>query len=218
MKNLFIFVILALFPILIWGQDAQDAVVYKINGQEISVVGEAQKYSQYFEEIVGDSIDILYIECRPIIRGFSLPFKEATAVEAKGVIYDRENKTISPFKEEMDPDERNGSLILSLFLLSVVFFMFSHTKKSQEKGTEKVYLMVAAVLLMLPLGFLLVMMLPTLELILFGSFFILTLFFLLIAIAIKAFLKSESSIKFFKIIKIFIAIFYSSAILTIIIL
>ena len=46
MKSFVICIILILSSFLTWGQDVQEAVVYRINGEEILVIGDAQKYSQ----------------------------------------------------------------------------------------------------------------------------------------------------------------------------
>lgn len=217
MKNFVICIILILSSFLTWGQDVQEAVVYRINGEEILVIGDAQKYSQYFERVVEENIDTLYVKVKLIIKGFSLPLREETAEEFTSIVYDKEKKTIKLFKEEKNPNEENGSFILSLFLLSLVLFALSFTKKNEQIGADKAYLMTAVLPLILSIGFLLVLISPTLELIIFASFFILIMTFLLLLIGIKI-SNSTKFLKIIKIIKILIVIFYISAILTIVIL
>ena len=217
MKNFVICIILILSSFLTWGQDVQEAVVYRINGEEILVIGDAQKYSQYFEKVVGENIDTLYVKVKLIIKGFSLPIREETAEEFTSIVYDKESKTIELFKEERNPDEENGSFILSLFLLSFVLFALSFIKKNEQIGADKAYLMTAVLPLILSVGFLLILMAPTLELLLFASFFILIMTFLLLLIGMKI-SNSIKFLKIIKIIKILIVIFYISAILTIVIL
>lgn len=217
MKNFVICIILILSSFLTWGQDVQEAVVYRINGEEILVIGDAQKYSQYFEKVVEENIDTLYVKVKLIIKGFSLPLREETAEEFTSIVYDKEKKTIKLFKEEKNPNEENGSFILSLFLLSLVLFALSFTKKNEQIGADKAYLMTAVLPLILSIGFLLVLISPTLELIIFASFFILIMTFLLLLIGIKI-SNSTKFLKIIKIIKILIVIFYISAILTIVIL
>jgi len=217
MKNFVICIILILSSFLTWGQDVQEAVVYRINGEEILVIGDAQKYNQYFERVVEENIDTLYVKVRLIIKGFSLPLREETAEEFTSILYDKEKKTIELFKEERSPNEENGSFILSLFLLSLVLFALSFTKKNEQIGADKAYLMTAVLPLILSVGFLLILMAPTLELLLFASFFILIMTFLLLLIGMKI-SNSIKFLKIIKIIKILIVIFYISAILTIVIL
>lgn len=217
MKNFVICIILILSSFLTWGQDVQEAVVYRINGEEILVIGDAQKYSQYFEKVVEENIDTLYVKVKLIIKGFSLPLREETAEEFTSIVYDKEKKTIKLFKEERNPNEENGSFILSLFLLSLVLFALSFTKKNEQIGADKAYLMTAVLPLILSIGFLLILMSPTLELMIFASFFILIMTSLLLLIGIKI-SNSTKFLKIIKIIKILIVIFYISAILVIIIL
>lgn len=217
MKNFVICIILILSFFLTWGQDVQEAVVYRINGEEILVIGDAQKYSQYFEKVVEENIDTLYVKVKLIIKGFSLPLREETAEEFTSIVYDKEKKTIKLFKEERNPNEENDSFILSLFLLSLVLFALSFTKKNEQIGADKAYLMTAVLPLILSVGFSLVLIVPTLELLLFASFFILIMTSLLLLIGIKI-SNSTKFLKIIKIIKIFIVIFYISAILIIIIL
>lgn len=217
MKNFVICIILILSFFLTWGQDVQEAVVYRINGEEILVIGDAQKYSQYFEKIVEENIDTLYVKVKLIIKGFSLPLREETAEEFTSIVYDKEKKTIKLFKEERNPNEENDSFILSLFLLSLVLFALSFTKKNEQIGADKAYLMTAVLPLILSVGFSLVLIVPTLELLLFASFFILIMTSLLLLIGIKI-SNSTKFLKIIKIIKILIVIFYISAILIIIIL
>lgn len=217
MKNFVICIILILSSFLTWGQDVQEAVVYRINGEEILVIGDAQKYSQYFEKVVEENIDTLYVKVKLIIKGFSLPLREETAEEFTSIVYDKEKKTIKLFKEERNPNEENDSFILSLFLLSLVLFALSFTKKNEQIGADKAYLMTAVLPLILSVGFSLVLIVPTLELLLFASFFILIMTSLLLLIGIKI-SNSTKFLKIIKIIKILIVIFYISAILIIIIL
>lgn len=222
MKDFVICIILILSSFLTWGQDVQEAVVYRINGEEILVIGDAQKYSQYFEKVVEENIDTLYVKVKLIIKGFSLPLREETAEEFTSIVYDKEKKTIKLFKEERNPNEENGSFILSLFLLSLVLFALSFTKKNEQIGADKAYLMTAVLMtavlpLILSVGFSLVLIVPTLELLLFASFFILIMTSLLLLIGIKI-SNSTKFLKIIKIIKILIVIFYISAILIIIIL
>lgn len=217
MKNFVICIILILSFFLTWGQDVQEAVVYRINGEEILVIGDAQKYSQYFEKVVEENIDTLYVKVKLIIKGFSLPLREETAEEFTSIVYDKEKKTIKLFKEERNPNEENDSFILSLFLLSLVLFALSFTKKNEQIGADKAYLMTAVLPLILSVGFSLVLIVPTLELLLFASFFILIMTSLLLLIGIKI-SNSTKFLKIIKIIKILIVIFYISAILIIIIL
>lgn len=217
MKNFVICIILILSSFLTWGQDVQEAVVYRINGEEILVIGDAQKHSQYFEKVVEENIDTLYVKVKLIIKGFSLPLREETAEEFTSIVYDKEKKTIKLFKEERNPNEENDSFILSLFLLSLVLFALSFTKKNEQIGADKAYLMTAVLPLILSVGFSLVLIVPTLELLLFASFFILIMTSLLLLIGIKI-SNSTKFLKIIKIIKILIVIFYISAILVIIIL